>query len=86
MSAAGLGDDATAESSSPKPGRRGLHKPKDWKQKKASEDSSRVPVICSFPIKSKFESHKSSLAVVPPISVSHDVVYRSSEVSVTVGV
>ncbi|KAF1774652.1 hypothetical protein GQ600_10116 [Phytophthora cactorum] len=28
MSAAGLGDDATAESSSPKPGRRGLHKPK----------------------------------------------------------
>ncbi|KAG2840893.1 hypothetical protein PC112_g3563 [Phytophthora cactorum] len=34
MSAAGLGDDATAESSSSKPGRRGLHKPKDWKQKK----------------------------------------------------
>ncbi|KAG3094742.1 hypothetical protein PI125_g16463 [Phytophthora idaei] len=34
MSAAGLGDDVTAESSSPKPGRRGLHKPKAWKQKK----------------------------------------------------
>ncbi|KAG3157200.1 hypothetical protein PC128_g21708 [Phytophthora cactorum] len=34
MSAAGLGDDATAEPSSPKSGRRGLHKPKAWKQKK----------------------------------------------------
>ncbi|KAG2826357.1 hypothetical protein PC113_g21783 [Phytophthora cactorum] len=34
MSAAGLGEDVTAESSSPKPGRRGLHKPKAWKQKK----------------------------------------------------
>ncbi|KAG3061264.1 hypothetical protein PI124_g22833 [Phytophthora idaei] len=34
MSAAGLGDDATVESFSPKPGRRGLHKPKAWKQKK----------------------------------------------------
>ncbi|KAG2997180.1 hypothetical protein PC120_g21312 [Phytophthora cactorum] len=34
MSAAGLGDGATAESSSPKSGRRGLHKPKAWKQKK----------------------------------------------------
>ncbi|KAG6941450.1 hypothetical protein JG688_00018663 [Phytophthora aleatoria] len=34
MSAAGLGDDATAEPSSPKSGRQGLHKPKAWKQKK----------------------------------------------------
>ncbi|KAG2785991.1 hypothetical protein JG687_00019004 [Phytophthora cactorum] len=34
MSAAGLGDDATAEPSSSKPGRRGLRKPKAWKQKK----------------------------------------------------
>ncbi|KAG6948675.1 hypothetical protein JG688_00014997, partial [Phytophthora aleatoria] len=34
MSAAGLGDGATAESSSPKSGRRGLHKPKAWNQKK----------------------------------------------------
>ncbi|KAF1788799.1 hypothetical protein GQ600_6607 [Phytophthora cactorum] len=34
MSAAGLGDGATAEYSSPKSGRRGLHKPKAWKQKK----------------------------------------------------
>ncbi|KAG2872829.1 hypothetical protein PC114_g26165 [Phytophthora cactorum] len=34
MSAAGLGDDATAENSSLTSGRRGLHKPKAWKQKK----------------------------------------------------
>ncbi|KAF1774009.1 hypothetical protein GQ600_3658 [Phytophthora cactorum] len=33
MSAAGLGDDATVESSSSKPGRRWLHKPKAWKQR-----------------------------------------------------
>ncbi|KAG2797287.1 hypothetical protein PC119_g23772 [Phytophthora cactorum] len=52
MSAAGLGEDVTAESSSPKPGRRG------------------VPVICSFPIKSQFASHKASLAVALLISVS----------------
>ncbi|KAG6941757.1 hypothetical protein JG688_00018503 [Phytophthora aleatoria] len=63
MSATGLGDDATAEPSSPKSGRR---------------------VICSFSIKSKFASHKSSLTVAFPISVSHEVVDRSSEVSVAV--
>ncbi|KAG3072829.1 hypothetical protein PI125_g22412 [Phytophthora idaei] len=34
MSAAGLGDDATAGSSSPKSDCRGFHKPKAWKQKK----------------------------------------------------
>ncbi|KAG2970566.1 hypothetical protein PC120_g26560 [Phytophthora cactorum] len=43
-------------------------------------------VICSFSIKSKFALHKSSLAVAFPISVSHEVVNRSSEVSVAVGV
>ncbi|KAG3231880.1 hypothetical protein PI124_g23026 [Phytophthora idaei] len=66
MLAAGLGDDATADSSSPKSTRRG------------------IPVICSFPIKSKFASYKSSLAVTLPISVSHEAVDRSSEVSVAV--
>ncbi|KAG3104150.1 hypothetical protein PI124_g2863 [Phytophthora idaei] len=34
MSAAGLGDDATTEPSSPKSGRRGLDNPKAWEQKK----------------------------------------------------
>ncbi|KAF1784175.1 hypothetical protein GQ600_1953 [Phytophthora cactorum] len=71
MSAAGLGDDATAESSSPKPGRRGLHKPKAWKQKKrrktrpGSQSSVRSDQV-------KVASHKSSLAVALPISVSHE--------------
>ncbi|KAG4040413.1 hypothetical protein PC123_g24044 [Phytophthora cactorum] len=48
MSAAGLGDDATAEPSSSKPGRR---------------------AICSFPVKSRFASHKSSLTAALPISI-----------------
>ncbi|KAG6948816.1 hypothetical protein JG688_00014924, partial [Phytophthora aleatoria] len=40
MPAAGLGDEPTTELSSPKPGRRGLHKPKAWKQKKRLETRS----------------------------------------------
>ncbi|KAF1780990.1 hypothetical protein GQ600_17759 [Phytophthora cactorum] len=40
MPAAGLGDEPTTELFSPKPGRRGLHKPKAWKQKKRLETRS----------------------------------------------
>ncbi|KAG6943868.1 hypothetical protein JG687_00018188 [Phytophthora cactorum] len=59
---------------------------KSLEAEEASEDSSVVAVICSFPIKSKFASHKFSLTVAFSISVSHEVVDRSTEVSVADGV